>query len=170
MEECAALFEKYYPSIPLHLQKSNMNEEQKHKFLMHFEKNDGWQLYFCVLGGMFAEGIDFRGERLIGAVIIGVGLPQINPESDFVRDHFNAQGTDGYHYAYTFPGMNKVLQAMGRVIRTKKDKGILVLIDDRYASPLYRSLMPPHYAHGRFIRNNLEIESLLTSFWNSSQD
>lgn len=170
MEECSALFEKYYPSIPLHLQKSNMNEEQKHKFLMHFEKNDGWQLYFCVLGGMFAEGIDFRGERLIGAVIIGVGLPQINPESDFVRDHFNAQGTDGYHYAYTFPGMNKVLQAMGRVIRTKKDKGILVLIDDRYASPLYRSLMPPHYAHGRFIRNNLEIESLLTSFWNSSQD
>lgn len=169
MEEGAALFQSHYPDIPVHLQKSNMNEEERHAFLKRFERQEGWQLYFCVLGGMFAEGVDFRGEQLIGAVIIGVGLPQINIESDFIRDHFQAQGVDGYHYAYTYPGMNKVLQAMGRVIRTKKDKGILVLIDDRYNTALYRSLFPAHYHHARYVQNALEIETLLTAFWAHSQ-
>lgn len=168
MEECAALFEKVYPQFPVHLQKSNMNEEERSAFLQRFEQQAGWQLYFCVLGGMFAEGIDFRGERLIGAIIIGVGLPQINIESDFIRDHFNAQGIDGYQYAYIFPGMNKVLQAMGRVIRTKKDKGILVLIDDRYQTNLYRSLLPAHYQHAYYVQNALTMEDLLLQFWNDS--
>ncbi len=169
MEEGAALFQQHFPDMHVHLQKSGMNEEERHAFLERFEQQEGWQLYFCVLGGMFAEGIDFRGDRLIGAVIIGVGLPQINVESDFIRDHFNEQGVDGYHYAYTYPGMNKVLQAMGRVIRTKKDKGILVLIDDRYGSALYRSLFPAHYRHARYVQDALTIEEQLTDFWNDSQ-
>lgn len=168
MQDCAELFTEVYPDLHVHLQKSNMNEEQRHAFLDRFETQEGWQLYFCVLGGMFAEGIDFRGERLIGAIIVGVGLPQINIESDFIRDHFNEQGVDGYHYAYTFPGMNKVLQAMGRVIRTKKDKGILVLIDDRYQTALYRSLFPAHYQHAHYVQNALQIEQLLADFWHPS--
>ena len=110
--------------------------------------------------------IDVRcGERLIGTIIIGVGLPMINPESDFVKEHFDAQGKPGYHFAYTFPGMNKVLQAMGRVIRTKKDSGIIVLIDDRYLTPLYRSLFPPHYRHALCVRDNLRLETLIRAFW-----
>src|SRR5699024_8300640 len=115
MEEWAALFQKHFADMHVHLQKSGMNEEERHAILERFEQPEGWQLYFCVLGIMFAEVIDFRGDRLIGAVIIGVGLLQINVESDFILDHFNEQGVDGYHYAYTYPGMNKVLQAMGRV-------------------------------------------------------
>ena len=89
----------------------------------------------------------------------------INPESDFVKEHFDAQGKPGYHFAYTFPGMNKVLQAMGRVIRTKKDSGIIVLIDDRYLTPLYRSLFPPHYRHALCVRDNLRLETLIRGFW-----
>ena len=123
MEECAALFEKVYPQFPVHLQKSNMNEEERSAFLQRFEQQAGWQLYFCVLGGMFAEGIDFRGERLIGAIIIGVGLPQINIESDFIRDHFNAQGIDGYQYAYIFPGNEQGLASDGKGHSYKKRQG-----------------------------------------------
>lgn len=169
MQDCAALFMSSYPDINVQLQKSNMNEEERHAFLDRFETQEGWQLYFCVLGGMFAEGIDFAGERLIGAIIVGVGLPQINIESDFIRDHFNEQGIEGYHFAYTYPGMNKVLQAMGRVIRTKKDKGILVLVDDRYNTALYRSLLPAHYQHAHYVQNALQIETMLSDFWQRSK-
>ena len=119
---------------------------------------------------MFSEGIDFIGERLIGAIIVGVGLPMINPESDFVKEHFDAQGKPGYHFAYTFPGMNKVLQAMGRVIRTKKDSGIIVLLDDRYLSPLYRSLFPAHYRRTKQVFDNLQLEAQIRAFWESRSE
>lgn len=165
METCAELFRRHYPAIPLHVQGAAMTPQERQAFLERFETFGEMQLHFCVLGGMFAEGIDFSGERLIGTIIIGVGLPMINPESDFVKEHFDAQGKPGYHFAYTFPGMNKVLQAMGRVIRTKKDSGIIVLIDDRYLTPLYRSLFPPHYRHALCVRDNLRLETLIRAFW-----
>lgn len=165
MQDCAALFAEHYPSLPLHVQSSSMDDVKRQAFLRRFETSDAHQLHFCVLGGMFAEGIDFTGEKLIGAIIVGVGLPQLNPESDFIRAHFDEQNRPGYHYAYTFPGMNKVLQAMGRVIRTKRDNGIIVLLDDRYATPLYRSLFPPHYQQAKYVQDALELEALARAFW-----
>ena len=170
MERCAKLFSKHCPDITLHVQSAAMTPQERQAFLSRFETTDQLQVHFCVLGGMFSEGIDFSGERLIGAIIVGVGLPMINPESDFVKEHFDAQGKPGYHFAYTFPGMNKVLQAMGRVIRTKKDSGIIVLLDDRYLSPLYRSLFPAHYRRTKQVFDNLQLEAQIRAFWESRSE
>jgi DNA excision repair protein ERCC-2 len=94
------------------------------------------------MGGVFGEGIDLVGERLIGAAIVGVGLPQICVERDLIRDHFEKSTGTGFDYAYTFPGMNRVLQAIGRVIRSETDRGIVLLLDTRFAQQRYRRLFP----------------------------
>jgi Rad3-related DNA helicase len=94
---------------------------------------------FCVLGGMFSEGIDLPGEQLIGSVIIGVGYPMISMKNEIIKDFFKE---NGYDYAYVFPGINKVQQAVGRVIRTETDTGRVLLIDDRYATNKYEVLLP----------------------------
>ena len=89
----------------------------------------------CVMGGIFSEGIDLKEERLIGAVIIGTGLPQVNTEQEILKEYFDEQGEHGFDYAYQYPGMNKVMQAAGRVIRTVHDRGIIALLDDRFLRP-----------------------------------
>ncbi|MEG0133460.1 MAG: ATP-dependent DNA helicase [Clostridium sp.] len=97
---------------------------------------------FAVLGGVFSEGIDLTGESLVGAIIVGVGLPKISFEKKLIEEYFNKKGEEGFHYAYTFPGINKVVQAMGRVIRTENDKGTILLLDSRYGTDIYKQLMP----------------------------
>lgn len=119
-------------------QKSNMNENEKTDFLSEFKINKNI-LGFCVLGGMFSEGIDLPGEELIGSIIIGVGYPKISIENDIIKEFFKESG---YDYAYVFPGINKIQQGVGRVIRTDNDKGRVLLIDDRYTNEKYTRLLP----------------------------
>jgi DNA excision repair protein ERCC-2 len=119
-------------------QKPNMNEEEKSEFLKSFKINNNL-LMFCVLGGMFSEGIDLPGEQLIGSIIIGVGYPMISMKNEIIKDFYEQ---NGYDYAYVFPGINKVQQAAGRVIRTETDRGRVLLIDDRYTTNKYEVLLP----------------------------
>lgn len=122
-------------------------------------------LGFGVLGGVFGEGVDLAGDRLIGCAIVGVGLPQVNPRQEMLRRYYDEQNGCGFDYAYRFPGMNKVLQAAGRVIRTPEDKGVVLLLDDRFALPEYARLFPPHWRHIRYLRSNDELEQQLHHFW-----
>ena len=98
------------------------------------------------MGGIFGEGVDLVGDRLIGCAIVGVGLPQVNPRQEILRRYYDEAGGTGFDYAYRFPGMNKVLQAAGRVIRTQEDRGVVLLLDDRFAAPEYTRLFPPPLA------------------------
>ena len=96
-----------------------------------------------MLGGSFSEGVDLPGNRLIGVIIAGVGLPGLSFERNLIRDYYENKVEDGYNYAYTYPGMNRVLQAAGRVIRRSDDRGVVILADDRYTAPPYTALYPP---------------------------
>jgi len=130
------------------VQEPNMSEEDREKFLDQFQDNSQENtIGFAVLGGVFSEGIDLVGDRLTGVVIVGVGLPQLSLERDIIKDYFNEVEKNGYHYSYVFPGMNKVLQAAGRLIRTEEDSGTILLIDDRYMTSLYQSLFPVEWSH-----------------------
>ena len=143
-----------------------MTEEEKEAFLSRFDSGGEETLVgFCVLGGMFAEGIDLKGDRLIGTVIVGVGLPQINVEQDIIRDYFNRQNGCGFDYAYRFPGMNKVLQAAGRVIRGEKDRGVVLLIDERFGTASYRALFPSHWRGYGVTRGTGPLARRVDEFW-----
>ena len=133
-------------------QEREMSEQDRDTFLQAL-KNDRQQtrVAFCVLGGVFSEGIDLVGDRLIGSVIVGVGLPQINPLTEQRRQHFEEVFKKGYLYAYLYPGFNKVMQAVGRVIRTDEDRGVVMLIDERYQEPAYLSLFPYEWQHAKFM-------------------
>ena len=121
-------------------------------------------LGFCVLGGMFGEGIDLKNEQLIGAAIYGTGLPQISTEGKILKEYYDAQGKDGFAYAYRYPGMNKILQAAGRVIRTKEDRGVILLLDERFLHAEYRQLFAREWAGFR-AGNVTKIKEYLQGFW-----
>ncbi len=134
---------KYDSSYSLYVQSSHMNDVEREDFLAQFKENPTHtHIGFCVLGGIYSEGIDLKYDRLIGVIIVGVGLPQLCLERTLIENHFNENGKNGYHYAYTYPGINKVFQASGRLIRTEEDSGVILLIDDRFNNALYRSLFP----------------------------
>lgn len=147
-------------------QKPNMNEEEKTQFLQMFNhKHKEGVVGFAVMGGMFGEGIDLVGESLLGAIIVGVGLPQICFERNIIRDYFQKENGQGFEYAYIYPGMNKVMQAVGRVIRSEKDKGVVLLIDDRFTNINYKKLFP-HEWTGFNKSNEREVEGIIGDFWN----
>ena len=124
-------------------QSPSMQEKEREDFLERFEsENTGTLLGFCVMGGIFAEGIDLIGERLVGAVIVGTGLPQVSYEREILKQFYDRKKENGFDYAYRFPGMNKVLQSAGRVIRTKEDRGVILLLDERFCLPDYTGLFP----------------------------
>ena len=130
-------------SLTIIMQHSNMNEAEREEFLQAFEQEDGGTLVaFCVMGGIFGEGIDLKNDRLIGAVIVGTGLPQISNEREILKQYYDKQGLSGFDYAFRYPGINKVLQAAGRVIRTQEDRGIIVLLDERFLQSDYNALYP----------------------------
>jgi DNA excision repair protein ERCC-2 len=136
-------FHSLQPEVPILVQRPGMTEPERESFLAAFASEHGESLVgFAVLGGVFGESIDLVGERLIGAIIVGVGLPQLCVERDLIRDYFQEKAAAGFDYAYTFPGMNRVLQAVGRIIRTERDRGVVLLIDTRFAEPRYRRLFP----------------------------
>ena len=118
----------------------------------------------CVMGGIFSEGIDLKEDRLIGAIIIGTGLPQVNTEQEILRDYFDEQGGCGFDYAYQYPGMNKVMQAAGRVIRTIRDKGVIALLDDRFLNPQCVSLFPREWGTYTVV-NRYNVGQAVNAFW-----
>lgn len=160
-------FSTRYTDIPTLCQQSEMDEAQREDFLAQFTAVPGKTLLgFAVLGGVFSEGVDLTGERLIGVAVVGPGLPQVGARQEQLREHFEQTRGSGFDYAYRFPGMNKVLQAAGRVIRTPLDKGVVLLIDDRFLSPDTRRLMPPHWGHLRPVSSIEELRGELQRFWN----
>ena len=135
------------PRTEIICQEPGMSETDREEFLAKFSRETPHTLVgFGVMGGVFGEGIDLTGERLIGAAIVGTGLPQVCSEREILKDFYNAAGADGFSYAYIYPGMNKVLQSAGRVIRTAADRGVILLLDERFGQTAYRSLFPREWA------------------------
>jgi len=158
-------FQSGWPSIPVMSQRPGMSEAERENFLAAFAVEHGETLVgFAVLGGIFGEGIDLVGDRLIGAVIVGVGLPQLCVERDLIRGYFEKQTAAGFDYAYTFPGMNRVLQAVGRVIRTDTDRGVVLLIDARFNETRYRRLFPAWWKFSR-VRQVSALGDAVREFW-----
>lgn len=143
MRDVYAIFsEKYVDRYDTYIQEPSLGEAEREEVLNHFyEKHDRSFIAFMVLGGIFSEGIDLRGESLIGAAIVGVGYPQVSYERDLIKEYFSKENL-GFEYAYIYPGMNRVLQAAGRVIRSEKDKGIILLMDLRYSWTQFNRLLP----------------------------
>ncbi|MDD3614682.1 MAG: ATP-dependent DNA helicase [Lachnospiraceae bacterium] len=131
-----------FGSIEVLKQESNMQEAEKEQFLEAFSKQDGPKVGFCIMGGIFGEGIDLIGEQLIGSIVVGTGIPQVSKERELLKKYYDELGTDGFNYAYRYPGMNKVLQAAGRVIRTNSDRGVIALLDGRFMQEEYVTLFP----------------------------
>ncbi|EHY9333463.1 ATP-dependent DNA helicase [Listeria innocua] len=169
LETAFELFSEKYPEVRAQKQQSFMNETEREEFLAAFETgHEETFVGFCVLGGVFSEGVDLRGERLIGTAIVGVGLAQMNVESDLIKDYYNETIGRGFDYAYQIPGMNKVLQAVGRVIRGEKDQGVVLLIEERFATDRYKALFPAHWNHARTVKNTLQIEREVNEFWRNN--
>ncbi|MDE5599129.1 MAG: ATP-dependent DNA helicase, partial [Lachnospiraceae bacterium] len=122
-------------------------------------------LGFCVMGGIFSEGIDLKNDSLIGAIIVGTGLPQGCHEREILKKYFDGWGENGFDYAYRYPGMNKVLQAAGRVIRTMDDVGIVVLLDERFLNPAYQRLFPREWNNYEVVTTK-QIAARVEKFWN----
>lgn len=152
------------------LQGESMREEEKETFLQCFSNDSNSQqrkkslVAFCVMGGIFAEGIDLKGESLIGAIVVGNGMPQVCPERDILKRHFDDTEQKGFDYAYKYPGMNKVLQAAGRVIRTSEDVGIVVLLEERFLDVGYQRLFPREWNSYNIVDMNT-ISDEIKDFW-----
>lgn len=166
LDKVRAVFEEKYPSIPVLVQQTALDEAGREEFLARFAPDpDETLLAFAVLGGVFGEGVDLAGSRLIGAAVVGPGLPQVGARQEQLRDYFERTRGSGFDYAYRYPGMNKVLQAAGRVIRTPQDRGVVLLIDDRFSMWDYRRLMPPHWSHFTPVYDCNVLRTALEKFW-----
>ena len=165
------LFSKKYPKIRSILQTPNMTAEQKAEFLGEFSKETRTYLAaFCVTGGVYSEGIDLAGDKLIGAIIVGIGMPALSFEREAIAAYYEEKLEMGVQYAYLFPGMNKVLQAAGRVIRTEDDRGVIVLIDDRFDDPIYKKTMPTLWRGMQFLEDASELKERLEEFWQGVEE
>lgn len=168
MEEVEELFlETCQSPVQVLTQNSRMTEMEREEFLAEFQKTEereGSLIGFCVMGGIFGEGIDLKRDRLIGAVIVGTGLPQICNEREILKQYYDRHGADGFVYAYQYPGMNKVMQSAGRVIRTDEDRGVILLLDERFCQWQYRSIFPREWADYE-ICSLQNVRSKLDGFW-----
>jgi DNA excision repair protein ERCC-2 len=159
------MFRSASPDIDVIVQEPGMGEHQREDFLARFETDNPRTLVgFAVMGGIFGEGIDLVGTRLSGAAVVGVGLPAVGLERELIREYFAARLELGFEYAYMYPGINRVLQAAGRVIRTETDRGVVLLIDQRFRSEPYRALLPDHWQPMRIIDPG-EFAADLSGFW-----
>ena len=185
MEEVAGFFVQHKdPDVEMLVQGKNMSEEERLSFLERFDEHRDTEGFadkyiaadieietgektlagFCVLGGIFSEGIDLTEESLIGVLIVGTGLPMVCTEREILRHYFENAGISGFDYAYRIPGMNKVLQAAGRVIRTENDTGIVVLMDERFMSTEYKAMFPKEWTGVEVLKKN-ETDRI-RDFWN----
>jgi DNA excision repair protein ERCC-2 len=146
-------------------QVKDMGQFERDQVVNLFKDNNRTQVAFFVMGGMFSEGIDYIGDMLSGVIVVGVGLPMINETNDQLKNYYQDKFEKGFDYAYQYPGMNKVIQAVGRVIRTETDYGVAVLIDDRFISPSYKRLFPPEWKSYEVIRNTNQLKTILNDFW-----
>ena len=151
-------------------QMSGMNEDEREEFLNNFslekdnENNNGTMIGFCVLGGIFSEGIDLKNEMLIGSIIVGTGLPQVCSEREILKNYYDETSRRGFDYAYLYPGMNKVEQAAGRVIRTDEDYGVIALLDERFLQRTYLSLFPREWEDYKRVGTQ-DIKEVVEHFW-----
>ena len=165
MESVYALYsEEEIAAMNIIKQERGMKEAEREQFLESFKQSDNSCIGFCVLGGIFSEGIDLKNETLIGAIIVGTGIPQIGTERQLLRDYYDKKEGKGYDYAYVFPGMNKVMQAAGRVIRTAEDTGVIALLDDRFAKTEYVKLFPMEWSDYK-VTDLKNIENEVLNFW-----
>ena len=161
------LDERYDGSFRWQMQTKRMTEEEREEFLALFEeKREQSFVGLCVLGGIFSEGIDLKVERLEGTIIVGTGLPMVCSEQEILMQYFADQGENGYDYAYQYPGMNKVLQAAGRVIRTAQDRGVILLLDDRFLRPEIQDLFPREWTEYGLVTRET-VGGWLKHFWES---
>ncbi len=169
-EQIYSAFIKKYPKIRAILQRRDMNSDEKRKFLSEFEeKSDGYLIGFCVMGGIYSEGIDLVGDELIGAVIVGIGIPSLSYEREAIKEYYNDKYEEGMQFAYIYPGVNRVLQASGRVIRREDDRGVIVLIDDRFDDPIYKTVIPKLWSNMQFIQDAKELNDELKRFWEEGE-
>ena len=166
MNDVADIYcEKYADETELMLQKNNMSEAEREEFLDRFsEKSDRTLVAFGIMGGIFGEGIDLKNDRLIGAIVVGTGLPQISNERTILKDYYDAENGCGFDYAFRYPGINKVLQAAGRVIRTTEDTGVILLLDERFWQREYDLLYPREWSD-RKPCNIANVGKLVADFW-----
>jgi DNA excision repair protein ERCC-2 len=166
MNEVYARFCEKNQDIKTECQTSLMDEGERERFLDNFsDENTETLVGFAVMGGIFSEGIDLTGNRLIGTIIVGVGLPQIGFERNIISSYFLEKNNKGFEYAYMYPGMNKVMQAAGRVIRTEKDRGVVLLIDERFSYSSYYKLFPREWSNLIRVDTSKRMESVVSDFW-----
>lgn len=146
-------------------QASHMSEQEREEFLKEFseERKDSF-VALCVMGGVFSEGIDLKEGRLIGAIIVGTGLPMVCTEQEILKGYFDAREQNGFDYAYQYPGMNKVMQAAGRVIRTVRDEGVIALLDERFLKSDYQGLFPREW-EGYYEVQLKNVGEVVRNFW-----
>lgn len=164
------------------VQEDHMSEAMREAFLLRFQESNGCYpsgdaivdagdaqgsilIGFCVMGGIFSEGIDLKRDSLIGAIIVGTGIPQVGCERQLLKEYFDAQGENGFDYAYRYPGMNKVLQSAGRVIRTAEDVGVVALLDERFLEPQYRRMFPREWSRYEVVSVS-QVSGRVERFWN----
>ena len=166
MEAVAKAFHALTPKTPMAVQKRNMTTEEREAFLAHFaEDGKGYFVGFAVSGGIFSEGVDLVGRRLIGTVVVGVGLPGISAERELISSYYGDLYGEGKEYAYLYPGLNRILQAAGRVIRREDDRGIAVLIDDRLRDEACRRVFPSTWRGLKYVGDRPSLTALLNRFW-----
>ena len=165
MENIAGIYIEKYGSDELLIQSSAMKEKDREEFLQRFDEiNEKTLVGMCVLGGIFSEGIDLKSDRLIGAIIVGTGLPMVCNERQILKTYFDRNGKDGFDYSYKYPGMNKVLQAAGRVIRTAEDVGVVALLDERFVQTQYLRLFPREWSNYEIVTKDT-VDRNVDLFW-----
>ncbi len=165
LEDVYNKYTEMVDDVDILIQQQNMTEQERENFLLEFEaKREKSMVAFCTLGGIFSEGIDLVGGKLIGSIILGAGLPQVGNERKLMSDFFDENNKNGFEYAYLYPGMNKVIQAAGRVIRTNDDVGVIALLDERFRFSSYRKTFPREWNDADFTTVD-DVSLKLTNFW-----
>lgn len=166
LQQIKTAFENSYPEVKTISQVGEMDNQDRQDFLDQFQiQNKDTLVGFCVLGGIFSEGIDLRGKKLIGVAIVSVGLPGLSAENNLIRDYYDKKSHQGFEYAYQLPGFNNVLQAAGRLIRSSHDVGIILLLDQRFSMTRYTKLFPQHWQNYQRINSLKQLTSSVDNFW-----
>ena len=167
MNQVYDIFTEIHTDFDTIIQTSGMKEEEREEFLEAFVvERDSSLVAFCVMGGIFGEGIDLKNEQLIGVIVVGTGLPQISYEREILKNYYDSQNGCGFDYAFRYPGINKVLQAAGRVIRTVDDNGVILLLDERFLQPDYEPLYPREWKE-RIVCGIEQLEGYVEEFWSN---
>ncbi|NLB77700.1 MAG: ATP-dependent DNA helicase [Clostridiaceae bacterium] len=165
------IFKPLAPGFEILCQDREMDEPTRESFIRKFDDfGDTNRIAFCVMGGVFSEGIDLTGDKLTGVIIVGVGLPQVSPELEIMRNYYHNEATSGFSYAYTYPGINKVLQAAGRLIRSESDRGALLLIDSRFSTSDYLSLLPQEWHPIPRTSQGFCLDAFTGEFWDKTAE